>query len=274
VSESARLVVGADGKHSFVASAVGARKYREDPPSSIAYYAYWDGLEPEGGEIYERPRRSVGVWPTNDGLVVTFLSGPAEDFHTFRSDIEGSFLRAFDTMGDLGARIRAGRHVGRFVGTTDVPNFFRQAHGPGWALVGDAGLTMDPITGQGMSQALQDADLAAGAITAGLGGEAPLDSALAGYERARNRRALPIYKLATRLATFAPRPYEERVLYRRLERQPAEVDRLLGVLAGVIPMRDYASPANMLRVLGWRAFASIVADKLFIRPGAWSKQPS
>jgi hypothetical protein len=30
----------------------------------------------------------------------------------------------------------------------DLPNFFRKPYGPGWALVGDAGPVMDPITGQ------------------------------------------------------------------------------------------------------------------------------
>jgi 2-polyprenyl-6-methoxyphenol hydroxylase-like FAD-dependent oxidoreductase len=267
--ESARVVVGADGKYSRVAAAVGAKKYRVRPTRAIAYYAYWEGLQQAGGEIYERPRRSVGVWPTNDGLVVTFLSAPAADLNAFRSDIEGSFLRTFDAMGDLGGRIRAGRRVGRFLGSVDLPNFFHGVRGPGWTLVGDAGLTMDPITGQGISQALQDADLAADAIGAGLGGTVTLEAALAAYEKARNRRAVPIYDLTTRLATFGRRPYEEDLLYSALKRNPAEVDRLLAVFAGAIPMPEYTSPANMVRVLGWGGLAAVLADKLRVRPGRY-----
>ena len=30
----------------------------------------------------------------------------------------------------------------------ELPNFFRRSHGPGWALVGDAGYNKDPITAQ------------------------------------------------------------------------------------------------------------------------------
>ena len=41
VSETASLVIGADGKRSLVAGAVGARRYREQPVRSFASYSYW-----------------------------------------------------------------------------------------------------------------------------------------------------------------------------------------------------------------------------------------
>ena len=72
VTEQARLVIGADGKHSLVATAVGARAYRPAPPRSIAFYTYWADVparddSPAGtGEIYGRPGCAVGAWPTND----------------------------------------------------------------------------------------------------------------------------------------------------------------------------------------------------------------
>ena len=62
VSEQARLVIGADGKHSLVAETVSARAYRARPAQSMAFYTYWDGVParedtPAGtGEIY-RPAR-------------------------------------------------------------------------------------------------------------------------------------------------------------------------------------------------------------------------
>src|SRR5262245_33892165 len=40
-TETARLVVGADGKHSMVADAVGAGRYRQRPASTLACYTYW-----------------------------------------------------------------------------------------------------------------------------------------------------------------------------------------------------------------------------------------
>ena len=73
VTERARLVVGADGRHSAVAKAVGAAAYHVKPALSTAYYTYWSGVELGGGEIYSREcvHRLVGAWPTNDGLVMT-----------------------------------------------------------------------------------------------------------------------------------------------------------------------------------------------------------
>src|SRR5215467_7846938 len=41
VTEHARLVIGADGRHSTVARAVEAGSYRARPPLSMAFYTYW-----------------------------------------------------------------------------------------------------------------------------------------------------------------------------------------------------------------------------------------
>jgi hypothetical protein len=116
---------------------------------------------------------------------MTYLAWPAARFDEFRRDVEGNFLRTLDTVG-LGERIRAGRRAERFRGTPDLPSYLRQPYGPGWALVGDAGLLMDPVTGQGISHAFRDAELLADAVADGLGGIRPLAEALRGYHRARD----------------------------------------------------------------------------------------
>ncbi|MGT2468387.1 NAD(P)/FAD-dependent oxidoreductase [Mesorhizobium atlanticum] len=48
-----------------------------------------------------------------------------------------------------------------------MPGYIRQAYGPGWALVGDAGFFRDPITSHGISDALRDAETLARAILDG-----------------------------------------------------------------------------------------------------------
>ena len=87
VRERARLVVGADGRHSLVAKAVRAVAYDAKPALSIAYYTYWAGVPMRGGEMYSRERRMIGAWPTNDGLVMTYVAAPASEFRAFRSDL-------------------------------------------------------------------------------------------------------------------------------------------------------------------------------------------
>ena len=54
MTETAQLVVGADGRHSAVAKAVRAPAYRVVPALTTAYYTYWSGVELAGGEIYGR----------------------------------------------------------------------------------------------------------------------------------------------------------------------------------------------------------------------------
>ena len=257
VTEAARLVVGADGKHSLVATTVGAPVHHDRPPLTMGCYTYWHDVPLDGGEIYARPRRAVGAWPTNDGLTLTYLAWPVEEFPAFRADVEANALRTLDLAGDLGERVRAGRRAERFRASPDLPSFFRRPFGPGWALVGDAGLVMDPVTGQGIGDALRDAELLAEAVEAGLGGRRPLGGALAGYERARDRAALAMYEFTTDLAAFGPPTAEQQALFGALEGRPDEIGRLLGVLTGAVPMADYFRPRSLLRVLGVRGLASM-----------------
>ncbi|MEE6258491.1 NAD(P)/FAD-dependent oxidoreductase [Plantactinospora sonchi] len=262
VHESARLVVGADGKHSMVAAAVGAAVDRSHPASTFACYTYWSGVPLSGGELYQRPGRTVAAFPTNDGLTVVYVAGPAANFAAFRSDVEGHYLRTLDDCGDLGARIRAGTRVERFRSTPDVPNVIRVPYGPGWALVGDAGLVMDPITGQGIGNAFRDAEFLAEAITSGLDSSGSLDASLAGYRTRRDAAARPMYDLTVELAAFRPVGTAERLLFSALQGRQAGIDQFLAVLAGTLPMDRFRSPGNLLRLLGGRHLARIAAAEL------------
>ena len=264
VSEKARLVVGADGKHSLVAQAVRSETYNQRPALSMGFYTYWEGVPIEGNEMYVRDRCLIIACPTNEGLVMTYITRPVDEFRLFRSDVEGNFLKTLDLAGDLGERVRNARCAGRFRGTTDLPNFFRKPYGLGWALVGDAGLVMDPITGQGIGHAFRDAELLADAISAGFDGQQPLHAALAGYEQKRNQEALPMYEFTTDLASYRPPKAEERMLFASLAGNKPETDRFLGVLTGAVPMRGYFTPGNLLKIIGVAGMAKVMLNKFHV----------
>jgi 2-polyprenyl-6-methoxyphenol hydroxylase-like FAD-dependent oxidoreductase len=254
VQERARLVVGADGRHSLVARCVGAPIYRETPPSSVAAYTYWSGVHVDGGEMYGRAgqRRMVGVWPTNDDLIITYVAAPIAELDRVRADPEGHLLQTLDRCGDLGERVRAGRREHRVVVTPDVPNRVRRPYGQGWALVGDAGLVMDPVTGMGIADAFRDADMLTEAVEAGFGTGSSLDTTLRGYHRSRDEVALPMYEFTTELAAFRPLRPEQRLLFDALADKPAEVDRFLAMLTGALPIPQYFSARHLFHVLGLR----------------------
>lgn len=250
LAESAQLVVGADGKNSLIGGEVGAASYHERPVSTFACYSYWSGLEGSDGELYQRPGRAVAVFPTNDDLAMIYVAAPLAEFAPARADLEKHYLSALDACGDLGERARAGTRAERIRTTPDQPNAFRKSHGPGWALVGDAGVVMDSISAQGITNALQDAQRLACAIVAGLGGERPLSDALADHQRQRDLDVRGMYDFTTRLAQFTPQSPVERALLTSIARRPGEADRFLGAFAGITPVNDYFSTSNAISVIG------------------------
>jgi 2-polyprenyl-6-methoxyphenol hydroxylase-like FAD-dependent oxidoreductase len=132
--------------------------------------------------------------------------------------------------------------------TSDLPHRFRTAAGPGWALAGDAGLVMDPSTGQGLGNALLDAESLAGAVTDGLGGREPLDAALAAYGQRRDTDRLPMHEMTAGLASFAPQPGTD-ALFRGLAASPEATRRFFGVLGGLESPADFFTPENLAGLL-------------------------
>jgi len=261
VTERAHIVIGADGKHSMVATRAGAEAYRERPAMTAGFYSYWEGVPLGGGELYGGERRAVGAWPTNDGLTMTFAALPIDEFDGARRDAEGALLAALDASGDLGERVRAGRRVERIRGTSDLPNRFRRPHGPGWALVGDAGLVMDPVTGQGIGHALADAELVADAVEAGLGGREPLRDALAGYQRRRDAERSPMYEQTLDVASFARPAEATAVLLGALAGNPEQTTRFLGVITGTMSGKEFFSPRNLMKLVGVRGMAKLAMSQ-------------
>jgi flavin-dependent dehydrogenase len=250
VSETARIVIGADGMRSLVARSVHAPEYNARPPMACWYYSYWSNISVETPTFYSREWRAFGGMPTNDGLVCIVVGWTNKEFHEFRKDIEGNFMRTLELSPDFAARVRQGRREERFVGTADVPNFLRKPYGPGWALVGDAGYHKDPITAQGITDAFRSAELLAEAVDAGLSGRQPLEDALAAYERRRNEEMLPMYEYTCQFAGLDPPPSQMQQMFAALRGNQAQTDRFLGTIAGTVSIPEFYSPENMERIVG------------------------
>ena len=182
--EPADLVIGADGRNSHVAKQVHAPVTYEKPAISVWYFSYWGGVPEPGISVHVRDRTAVFAFPTNDDLFAVFIAWPLTELARVKRDIEAAMLEVIAATPRLGERILAGTREERLYGATQLPNFVRQAHGPGWALVGDAGVHKDPFMALGVCDALRDAELLADCI-----------DDLPEYERRRNEATLQDFDL-------------------------------------------------------------------------------
>jgi flavin-dependent dehydrogenase len=205
----ARFVVGADGLRSRIARSVGASIDVARPSDGAAHYAYYAGPAWQGIEFFVGERIFAGVFPTNDGEACIWVCSPSDHAKAIRRGVS-SVAAAFDEMlaeaaPQLAGRLRGARRTSPVRGTVRLPNQVRQAFGPGWALVGDAGYHRDAITGHGISDAFRDAELLAVALDRALRGEVYDATALAGYQRQRDEALREIFDITCALATYPPR---------------------------------------------------------------------
>jgi flavin-dependent dehydrogenase len=160
----AQMTVGADGIRSIVAREARAATLRAGTGSGAVIYGYWSELCTNGYEWFYRPGHSAGFIPTNAGETCVFAGVPAH--HLTRGDLRATYHRMLSAAtGGAGGRLaHAGppRRVHTWIGR---PGYVRQAHGAGWALVGDAGSFLDPLSTHGITDALRDAETLARCLT-------------------------------------------------------------------------------------------------------------
>jgi 2-polyprenyl-6-methoxyphenol hydroxylase-like FAD-dependent oxidoreductase len=242
VTERARIVIGADGRYSRIARAVGAMTYNERPLLNWPYYTYWSGLPVDGFETFIRPDRGGAAIPTNDGLTLLIVGWPYAEANAYKADVEANYLATLELVPDLAARVRRATREARFAGGS-TPNCFRQAYGPGWALVGDAGYSKDPITAQGISDAFHDAEACAAALDDTWSGRRGIGEAMSEFQRRRDEHAAPRYELATQLGTLAPPPPELAQQLASLAGNQDGMDDFASLIAGSLSPADFFSAA-------------------------------
>lgn len=194
----ADLVVGADGRRSTIARCVGAKPARVAPASSAVIYQYFRDDAIAGYHWHYAAGSAVGVIPTNGGLACVFAATSAE---ILRRELGGGadaglrrvLTRAAPELADRFAHRRVAGPPRVFPGLT---GYLREAAGPGWALVGDAGYFKDPITAHGITDALRDAQILARVVT-----EAGPD-AVSRYQAQRDELSLRLFRVTGLIASF------------------------------------------------------------------------
>jgi flavin-dependent dehydrogenase len=246
--QSRYAVVGADGRNSLIARLVGAREYDLKPAHAWGYYAYYHNVTPleEPSAIgYREPGMSGLVFDADQGLTVLSVAATTPSFAEVRKDPEAALLAVIRRMPALAARIERAERATPVMGLAPVGMFRRQPYGDGWALVGDAGSRLDPVTGQGIYQGLHAAELLVDALAQVRDGAA-WQPAMRQFHRKRDRDTKAAYDYAALQAMLKPHTWFERRLITRMAEDPAIVQFFLGTANGAT---DPAENFNLLRAL-------------------------
>lgn len=245
----ARLIVAADGAHSRLRRLMGlnipARRKRLGMRAHFRlapgqdHRPWVDIFLGPGHELYVTPL------PERELLVVALADG-----RRFDGPVGCSFQRWVFAQPELARHLEGAEQVTPHLATSPVTERACTGVAPGFALLGDAAGSLDPITGGGMAQALMSAELLARYAPERLGSD---DSWLWAFERAR-RAFLLDYRILTKMVLWmTDHPQIGEPLLFFLKAVPAFFSHLIGVSGGV--RRLVAFPWS--RELDFKAAAGI-----------------
>jgi len=267
----APLVVGADGRGSTVGRLVGARRYNLIPSQRMTSWAYFEGAAaptPSTFIAHRWDEELMIACPCDSGLYLVIATPPADRAGRFAENPDAAFDSHVAACAPVAEIVAGGRRTGRPTVMARWTGYFRQASGPGWVLVGDAGHFKDPSPGQGITDALRQVERLAPAVVDGLagGGGRSIDRALADWGRWRDRDAREMAWFAADLGRAGCVPAVLGEILRELSSDDVMVDRWFDVLNHrarpsqiLTPVRLAGATARLLRA-GVRPRSQILGE--------------
>lgn len=225
---TARVVVGADGRHSTVAELVGAKEYAAYDAPRGGYWAYWPApaawsSDPAyaGIDAYmgRRGRDIRYVFHTDNDQLLLASALPLEEVTTWRPEHRERYLADLRSDPFIGRLVENNAPDGKVLGILQERYFFREAAGPGWALAGDAGHYKDFVLGHGITDALLQAKSLAAAI------QEDGDAALTRWWRRRDASSVELYRFSEDLAHARGVTELDRVVFEHVAKSPELRDR-------------------------------------------------
>ena len=233
----ARLVVGADGRASMVARALGlVRPHRLARMALVQDVEGIDGLAGRG-EIYVDPPDYAILNPVTATRVNLSLVVPLAHARPYAGRLATFAAARFAQLRHLAPRLAGIRPVGPLTAMGPLAYRVGEPRHGGVALVGDAAGFYDPFTGEGIYTALRSAELLADVAHDALRENDLSLRALAPYAAARRRafadkacltRALQLVISHRALATLTAHV---------LAHRPSLLSLLMGVIGDFVPPR-------------------------------------
>jgi 2-polyprenyl-6-methoxyphenol hydroxylase-like FAD-dependent oxidoreductase len=245
----AALVVGADGRQSAVAKLVGATEYCPTPNGRLFMWTFYEA-DPTNGEMWlgKIDDYAYLVTPTDHGLTLVGACPSIDRRDEARGNREAVYEEGVRGWPELHAGVQGARREGPVHTMANMHGFFRVSAGPGWALVGDAGHFKDPTPGQGIADALRQAEKLAGSIERALGGGNP-DPILKEWWRWRDEDAWEMYWFAHDMGAPGPTPPVLRQVQRRIAADPELLTATMRVFNHELRPSEVFTPAFSLRTI-------------------------
>lgn len=237
----APLVVGADGARSTIARLVGAVEYHRTAPERVFLWSYFEGVEEDVPRIWlgNLKGNSYLASASDNGLFLAAFVAPIRRRDELRADRAAGCEAGLRLWPELARKLDGGRRVGPVRMVSRWHGFFRQSAGPGWALLGDAGHFKDPTPGQGISDALRQAEKMAPAIARALEHGADPEAPLREWWKWRDRDCWEMYWFAREMGESDRRPLLSAAFQARFAEDPELVDDFFRVVG------HQASPAKV-----------------------------
>jgi 2-polyprenyl-6-methoxyphenol hydroxylase-like FAD-dependent oxidoreductase len=247
---TADLVVGADGRFSMAAQKFGAKMVEErNEFTGGGYEAQWENVLPYANGF----PTEVSLYSTSRGFAMIFVPVSHGRYHVaayMRSqDVQRGnqtpqefYLSSMQRIPKAWKRLEGARQVTELEGIRKVENAYREAYGPGWALVGDAFHYKDPVDGQGIYDALTETKYLAEAIGEWKSGKLTWEQAGITYNEKAMAATYPMFNMTVKrvqreLHSFPPKFIINTVIKWMLT-DPEYQTKFLRALARVAPPSD------------------------------------
>lgn len=246
----APLIVGADGHHGVVSRALGLDVHPRWPRRTgfVAHYRGVTGLD-RWGEMHVARHGYAGMAPLENGLTNVAFVAASDAVAARQESVEDFFTIGLSAIPEVAAKLVGAERVGSIRGVGPMSRRARRVVGDGYLLAGDAASFLDPFTGEGVSEALRGAMLAAPVIDAALRSGDVSARSLAPYRAERRRAFAAKRQVAWLVQAFIDNPGLMDYATARLASRDREASTLAGVLGGLSPAGHALSPRFLARLL-------------------------
>jgi flavin-dependent dehydrogenase len=211
LEERARVVIGADGRHSIVARRVEAREYDVLDCESGAFYAYLRGVGSSASgadalQFASGPSCDILSCPCDGDMHMVLLVVSIAEFSSILKSGSDAYDARLRTVPTLMPRLADAERISKLYSATprELRGYFRQPFGPGWALAGDAGYYAHPASANGIADSFRAAKLVHECVERAWSTGALPETQLGAYQATRDEESIGPYRFSYRLGKINP----------------------------------------------------------------------